>query len=281
MKTTETLKFPRSLYRDDRVNHLFRHDSTDDGGADDAASEVAEPTDVKFVGAATAPLVEAAEFTARDVAERRVSYRMLVDAGVNPGVAAKIRRHLSLSWSFESGDDLSRRSEQIRGLREEERAWVASSYGDGDGDDTSDAGDEADAETASTSEDEWVAAAGARETAGDAGRDVGPRQDASDQFTAEASWVAQSALGDGAETASADGSGDPVAAEAAWRERSKPTPITAVSGVGEARAERLAEAGVTSVRSLATADPELLAEVTGLPVASVRKWHVAASEMAD
>jgi len=88
-----------------------------------------EPTDLRFVGPATADVVDAADFDAADVAAGRVSYAMLLEAGANPGVAARIRREHSLPWAFEhtEGDDLRRRSEQVRQLGEAERAWVTAS----------------------------------------------------------------------------------------------------------------------------------------------------------
>ena len=89
-----------------------------------------QATDLRFVGPATATVLADAPFGPDDVLSRRVSYRMLTDAGVNPGVAARIRREHSLSWSFEGGEDLDRRSVQIRGLRDDERAWIAASSGD-------------------------------------------------------------------------------------------------------------------------------------------------------
>jgi hypothetical protein len=106
------------------------------GGAD-ADTPVTEPTDLKFVGPATADVVDEAAFDAADITAKRVSYDRLVEAGVNPGVAAKLRRWHSLSWSFDSGSGLDRRSEQVRGLQADERAWVAASSGDWtDADDT-------------------------------------------------------------------------------------------------------------------------------------------------
>lgn len=241
---------------------MFRHTPDDDDEAGEDRT-VEQPTDLLFVGPSTAAVVAGSEFSAQDVAEKRVSYRMLVEAGVNPGVAAKIRRHHSLSWSFESGDDLGRRSKQIRGLQDEERAWVASSYGDDEADDA------APADADHTARADHVGGARGADHAGDA-----------DQFAEEASWVAESSLAD-SEGASADGSGDPVAAEAAWRDRSKPTPLTELPGIGDAYAAKLSDAGVTSVRSLATADPELLADVTGLPTTKVAKWYAAANDRTD
>lgn len=267
------------------MTHVFKHTpNDDDDGGDDRV--VTEPTDLKFVGPSTAAVVDAAEFSAQDVADKRISFRMLVDAGVNPGVAAKIRRCHSLSWSFESGDDLSRRSEQIRGLQDEERAWVASSYDDSDDDEDAPAGDDSAspggsdgnqwASSATTNDDDAVAA-----DAEDDGEAADGTATGADRFAAEASWVASSSLADGDDAASADGSGDPVAAEAAWRDRSKPTPLTELSGIGESYASKLADAGVTSVRSLATADPNLLADVTGLSKGKVATWYAEANEQAD
>jgi len=172
---------------------------------------------VKYVGPATAEALAEASFGAADIRGRGVSYRMLVDAGVNPGVAARIRREHSLPWSLESeGDDLDRRSAQVRGLGDAERAWVAASSGD------------------------WQ------------------EQESEEEPDGEAAWVAASGGGDGA-GAKADGSGDPVAAESAWRDRARPTPVGTLDGVNPAEAADLAEAGITSVRALASADPEAVA----------------------
>lgn len=229
--------------------------------------EVDEATELKFVGPVTGDAVEEAGFTGQDIADKNVSYRMLLEAGVNPGVAAKIRRYHSLSWSFDADGDLDRRSEQVRGLQDAERAWVADS---GIGEDDAD-------ETASTTEStpdeeaEWVA--NASDGDGEEADTAEPPSPADD----EAAWVADS---ESAAT-SADGSGDPLAAEAAWRERSKPTPLTEISGIEERENTLLAEAGVTSVRSLATASPELLSDVTGIPDEKVEQWHDEASDMAE
>ncbi|MFD1525218.1 DUF7409 domain-containing protein [Halolamina salina] len=229
------------------------------------------PTDLKFVGPATADAIESAGFSAQDVLEKDVSYRMLLEAGVNPGVAAKIRRHHSLPWSFDNDGDLDRRSEQVRGLGDEEAAWVASSHGDGE---TSDDGGETDNDDLDE-EAAWIDGSAGEPEALD---EVEPDDDGDDTDD-EAAWVANATSG--GDSATADGSGDPLAAEAAWRERSKPTPLTDISGIGESYAERLAEAGVTSVRSLATASPELLSDVTGISRDRLQRWHHEASERAD
>ena len=259
---------------------------------DDERRAIDAPTDLKYVGPATAAAIEAAEFSARAVAEKEVSYRMLLEAGVNPGVAAKIRRHHSLAWSFDNDGDLDRRSAQVRGLQEDEAAWVADSgigaddEADGDAESATDAVERADEEpmfadeggadeTDADDEAAWVAGA-----ADDVSIERLDPADGNDEDE-EAAWVAGATPDTDDASATADGSGDPLAAEAAWRERSKPTPLTDVSGIGEGYADRLAEAGVTSVRSLATASPELLSDVTGISEDRLRRWHREASEMAD
>lgn len=250
---------------------------------------VDDPTDLKFVGPATAGAIEAAGFSAQAVADKEVSYRMLLEAGVNPGVAAKIRRHHSLAWSFDNDGDLDRRSTQVRGLQDEEAAWVADSrVGDREGGDAAEAADEGTiepqhAETDDEADEEaaWVADSTDRTDRSTEQTEDAEESTAEEVAADEAAWVAGSTGDDTEESATADGSGDPLAAEAAWRERSKPTPLTEISGVGESYADQLAEAGVTSIRSLATASPELLSDVTGIDEERLRRWHREASEMAD
>jgi len=238
------------------------------------------PTDLKFVGPATAEAIEAAAFSAQAVADKEVSYRMLQEAGVNPGVAAKIRRHHSLAWSFDNDGDLSRRSEQVRGLQDDEAAWVASSHGEepaAEADSTTERTEsaaESDADEAA-----WVEASTQPAEASDDEPTASGGDATDDAVDEEAVWVADATSDDA--SATADGSGDPLAAEAAWRERSKPTPLTDLSGIGGGYADRLAEAGVTSIRSLATASPELLSDVTGIPEERLQRWHREASEKAD
>ncbi len=142
---------------------------------------------------------------------------MLREAGVNPGVAGRLRREHSLSWSFESGTDLTDRSSQIRGLQDDERAWIAASSGD---------------------------------------------------------WELRAA-----ETATTDGSGDTEAEEAAWRDRSRPDPVTYVPEVNESVATELAEAGITSVRSMAIADPERVADSLSFDHERVNDWRNAARDL--
>jgi predicted flap endonuclease-1-like 5' DNA nuclease len=261
------------------VTRLLEHLTAGPGKRE--RSEVDEATDLKFVGPATADAIEEAGFAVQDIVEKNVSYRMLLSAGVNAGVAAKIRRYHSLSWSFDADGDLSRRSEQVRGLQDEERAWVADS-GVGDaGEEDDPAGEQA---TETDEEAAWIANVESTQAADDDLDDGDwPTTDAEGEAPDtpeeenEAAWVTDSASA----STTADGSGDPIAAEAAWRERSKPTPLTELSGIGESYSERLAEAGVTSVRSLATASPELLSDVTGIPEETVQAWHDEAGRRAE
>ncbi|WP_138005826.1 DUF7409 domain-containing protein [Halalkalirubrum salinum] len=190
------------------------------GGTSDART-------LKFVGPKTAAVLDTAPFGADAIREKRVSFRMLVDAGVHPGVAAKIRREHSLAWSFSSGADLERRSAQIRGLSKDEAAWVAASSGG------------------------WA----------DQADSANDRPDVTESNVQTA------------EPAETDGSGDAFEAEAAWRTRSRPTPLETLDAIDTAAETLLGEAGITSVRSLATADPDRVADVLALDRSTVRKWH--------
>ncbi|ELZ26465.1 hypothetical protein C474_19994 [Halogeometricum pallidum JCM 14848] len=260
--------------------------------------------ELRFVGPKTAAALRDSPIDAADVARKRVSYRDLTAHGVHPGVAAKIRREHSLSWSFDAEDgDLSRRSSQVRGLDDDERAWVAASSewaadeasaaesawqtradgveGDGDGTPASTTAEEGTGSTADA-EAEWRAAA--EETASD-----GPTRDEEaawrakstpdggrgDETDEEAAWRERAteseaaARDDGTEWFSDD-------AEAAWREQSAPTPVTALDAVGDDHAARLADAGIRSVRRLATADPASVADALELGERRIRRWCEAA-----
>ncbi|MEF8799872.1 MAG: helix-hairpin-helix domain-containing protein [Halolamina sp.] len=261
------------------MTRLLEHLTAGPGERD--RTEVDEATDLKFVGPVTAGAIEEAGFAVQDLVDKNVSYRMLLSAGVNAGVAAKIRRYHSLSWSFDADGDLSRRSEQVRGLQDEERAWVADS-GIGDADVEDDPAAEPTTET--DGEAAWIANSESAQADEEASNDGDwPATDTDGEHATtteeddEAAWLADS---ESAAT-TADGSGDPIAAEAAWRERSKPTPLTEISGLGDRNSKRLAEAGVTSVRSLATASPELLSDVTGIAEETVQEWHDEASTRAE
>ncbi|MFA9518557.1 helix-hairpin-helix domain-containing protein [Halopenitus sp. H-Gu1] len=199
-----------------------------------------ERTDLRWIGPATDEVLATAGIDAEDVRSKRVAYRTLVEAGVNPGVAAKIRREHSLSWSFEAGEGLRRRSTQIRSLGSDEAEWIAASSGDWS--QTVDRDSEADGETEASPKRD-----------GGAGSETGLQTEAA-----------------------ADGSGDPVSAESAWCDRSRPTPTIELAPVEETDADVLAEAGITSVRSLATADPEHVADVLSIDPDRVERWHEAA-----
>ncbi|VTT86502.1 Vng0682c [Halorubrum sp. DM2] len=226
-------------------------DRTKSAAADRESDEL---VDLKWIGPATEEVLSDAGLTAAAVREKGVSYRALVDAGVNPGVAAKIRREHSLSWSFEAGDGLDRRSTQVRGLGSEEAAWVAASAGDWASDGSGSEGDTDDGADSTTGD--W-------EPAGD-----WPSVGGADDATPED------------DVAAADGSGDPVAAEAAWRTRSAPTPLSTLSVVADDgnAVDLLADAGISSVRSLAAADPDRIADVLDLDAARVGRWHAAARD---
>ncbi len=199
--------------------------------------EEAELTDLKFVGPATAAVLKRVGVDVSHIEERRVSHAQLVRFGVNPGVAARIRREHSLSWSLEGGEDLDRRAKQVRGLKDGERAWVAASKKGWEVADTSGT----DSATESQSEEEDGEIAWRNE-----------------------SWPVQPEADEDFE------------AEAEWRAKSKPTPVTEVSGIGSAYASQLGEAGINSVRTLATCDPERVADSLDLSVATVEEWRAAA-----
>lgn len=212
---------------DESTDAADRGDESTDPPGDPIVSTGKEPlealTDVTFVGPVTAATLADADVGAEDVLSRRISYNQLVDCGVNPGVAAKIRREHSLSWSFESsGDDLDRRSAQVRGLDDDEREWVAASAGDW----------ETDAE----------------------------------------SWTTDAA---------ADGSGDPEDAEAAWRSRSAPEPVSDVDGVDDDVTRRLARGGITSVRALATVNVESAADALDIDADALSRLRSRARSLTD
>lgn len=104
-----------------------------------AAEEPSDLSDLAGVESATATALDAAGFDAGDVADGRVSYRELLDAGVDPAAAERLRHEYSLVWSFywRPGADLRLRAERVRGLTDAERTWVVASLRDW----TPDAGD--------------------------------------------------------------------------------------------------------------------------------------------
>lgn len=191
-----------------------------------------ELTEVTYVGPATAPVLEDAGIEPEDLRDRRVSHAQLIEAGVNPGVAAKIRRHHSLPWSLKGGEGLDRRAEQVRGLQDGEREWVARSASD------------------------WEGGVDTEESRGD--------DDATSEWKRRP-WPNGSAASD-------------FQAEAQWRERSRPQPLEDLEVLEATDRQRLAEAGITSVGSLATCDPESVATSLGIEEATVRSWRAAARD---
>ncbi len=180
-------------------------------GRDEAAER--SLIDLLDVERATTKRLREAEITARDFIEKRVSYYDLVDGGIEPDPADRLRREFSLPWSLAIGDgDLTARSAQIRGLSEDERAWVAASDGD------------------------WEAELATKK------RVTPPK--------AVPRTVVESP-----------------------ERRSRPDPVTDVSGIDEPYAERLAAGGITSVRSLAVADPTAVASALDIDRNRVTSWH--------
>ncbi|MFB6250376.1 MAG: helix-hairpin-helix domain-containing protein [Halobellus sp.] len=239
----------------------------DRGGISDTTGGASRPQavpetfeDLRFVGPKTAPLLAESNISVADIWKKRVSYRDLTDAGVNRGVAAKVRREHSLSWSLDGGGtDLDRRSDQIRGLDDEERAWIAESSGWSESDSDAEADGSGDA---TAGEAAWQGHTSDSDT-GDDGSD----SDESPSTAGEAAWRA------GGISESDDADGDARDAESAWRERSAPTPLTAVEGFGDDVARILRKAGIGSVRRLATADPESVADALDVDTDRVWSWR--------
>lgn len=213
-------------------------DPASDGDDSTATSEsVATPDafeDLHFVGPKSAAALRDSAVSLSDFVNKRVSYRDLIEAGVNPGVAAKIRREHSLSWSFDGGGtDLDRRSAQVRGLADDERAWIAASTGWSE-----------DGEAATETDGSGEAAA------------------------AEAAWRDR-----GTDDSNVDSESSAVDAETAWREQSVPTPVTALDGIDAGAARTLKRAGIGSIRRLATADPDSVAGALDVTRDDVATWR--------
>ena len=259
--------------------------TAEDEGGGERRETAADPDcfqDLHFVGPKTAALLRDSEISLTDFLEKRIAYRDLTAAGVNPGVAAKIRREHSLSWSLDGGGtDLGRRSSQVRGLDDDERAWIAASSGwsddeaetDGSGDGT--AGEAAWREQTASGDDTV-----GRTT--DRGVD-----DGSSATDGEAAWRAggsddllDSDDGGSENTADTGGDGSSAArdAESAWRRQSAPTPLTAVDGLDEEAAATLHRAGIGSVRRLTTADLESVADALDVDRERVESWYRLARE---
>ncbi|SEG53307.1 DUF7409 domain-containing protein [Halobellus limi] len=241
----------------------------DEGGDGEAPTESGEETadpetfeDVRFVGPKSAAVLRDSAVSLSDLVEKRVAYRDLTEAGVNPGVAAKIRREHSLSWSLDGGGtDLDRRSTQVRGLDDDERAWIAASSGWSDesaATETDGSGDATEAEAA------WRARTD--DAATPSGGEDRP------QTAGEAAWRDGTGAGVGASESDESVERSDVDAESAWREQSVPTPVTALDDIDERAAATLRRAGIGSVRRLATADPESVADALELGRDEVETW---------
>jgi hypothetical protein len=249
---------------------------SDNATIEDAVDATLES--IRYVGPATASVLESNGFGSTAITGKRVSYRMLVDAGVNPGVAAKIRREHSLSWSFSSGGDLDRRSTQVRGLGTAEAEWVAASAGDWQ--------QETDQQSTGGSSGDIVDPGAASETS-EASEETDIESTATTPWpthgisTSHTASSASTTVDKPTVNTVTDGSGDASSAEAAWRARSRPTPVTELADVDSPAADLLAEAGITSVRSLATADPARIAAVLELPSTLVDMWYQCARDVYD
>ena len=101
--------------------------------ADGATGDDAlDPTSLRWVGPATAAVIERAPCDAAAVRDGRVSVRALREAGTNPGVAERLRREYGLPWSYRwhaDGQFLDRRAAAMRDVPEAERRWIAAAAG--------------------------------------------------------------------------------------------------------------------------------------------------------
>ncbi|MFA1610992.1 DUF7409 domain-containing protein [Halobellus rubicundus] len=296
---TADIPLPWNTVSDSATESEEATDDTDTDADAEAEADADDPTsgarpvpdsfeDLRFVGPKTAPILADSGVSIADICEKRVSYRDLTEAGVNPGVAAKIRREHSLSWSLDGGGtDLDRRSSQIRGLDDAERAWIAESSGWSTGGE-----DDAAAETdgsgdATAGEAAWRAqtdagvpeAGNGESSSGAESRSGSESETANGEAPAtagEAAWRAESGVAsDDDESAAGDSVGSDTAtdSESAWRRRSAPTPLTAVAGFDSEVTTTLRKAGIGSVRRLATADPESVADALELDPERVRAWR--------
>jgi Zn ribbon nucleic-acid-binding protein len=100
-----------------------------ESGVSGAEKRVPDLAHVLGVDPVSALAIENALFDVRDIAARRVSYVLLREAGVAPVAADRLRREYSLVWSFvwTEGAHLLQRAEQLRTLRDPERAWLVAS----------------------------------------------------------------------------------------------------------------------------------------------------------
>lgn len=206
---------------------------------------------VRFVGPATAAALGRAGYDAMAITEKRVSYRRLVEVGVNPGVAAKLRREHSLSWSFRSGGNLNRRSAQVRGLGAAEAEWVAASTGDW----------------------ETTREPSTNKSTDDAHIDASTDTDEPTPWPTHGQAVDANAVTDD----SRDATGD----RAVWGVQSTLRPVDELEDLDSAAVDQLADAGIISVRSLAIINVEQVADVLGLSKTVVDEWSRAAQAAAE
>lgn len=185
--------------------------------ATDESTDERQPSALPYLDPTARRRLREAGITADTIAEKRVSYRELVDADLDPDVADRLRREESLPWSRATGDgDLVARSTQIRGLSRAERDWIAAS------------------------ESDWEATLTANRGS---------------KLTVEGS------------------------SESPRRRSPQPDPVTDVTGIDERYADRLATGGITSVRSLAAADPSAVATALDLDRNRVTSWHWRARQL--
>lgn len=100
---------------------------------DAASTEPLDQTSLRHVGPATAAILEEAAFSAADLRDGRVSVRSLLAAGVNAGVAERLRREYGLPWAYRwhnEGQALARRAAAMPDAARAERRWIAASVGD-------------------------------------------------------------------------------------------------------------------------------------------------------
>ncbi len=219
---------------------------------DERQADSSELRSLRFVGPATAGTLAAEQFDATAITDKRLSYRQLTTLGVNPGVAAKIRREHSLPWSFRSGGDLTRRSVQVRGLGSEEAAWVAASTGD------------------------WERPASQpqqTDTRADRPAADSDPESADTDRPSESVFATPWPTHPDADAVETDKSVDSRLAEAVWQAQSKPTPLSAVDGLDQRAIDRLHSVGITSVRSLIVANPERIGTVLSIDCDRFEAWQ--------
>lgn len=111
-----TLKSGRSELQTVSVSDVSKEDVADDGN-----------DGIRTVRPEEREVLEAADLDPEGVPRKEYSYRTLLEADVDEEVADALRRRFSLPWSFDADGDLDRRSSEVKGLGEAERAWVAAS----------------------------------------------------------------------------------------------------------------------------------------------------------